>query len=329
MTCSTCYKAAVKACPESLVLDAGLQETTSYYWVIQTARGKIYQRLVETDGTGKLVIDTSVLPPGSLNRYSGDAILEIRDGADYVNVIELQFGEDKFTCVLVSFMDTDGVGENNHIYSQVAVPPEDAGEPVDTSCLRFTFTIEETKSITIIIDKTTATASRIEWGDDNEDAFASDDTLTGTHEYEPGTYECIVRIVDGVTAPEAPLTNAILNLYLITAPGNISTSIGKSLSRCYAMQRIQAEYCGITDLPQLPIYPGDEAMVPYEQIRIVNVKSNKLHAAECSAILELCKDAGWHVGYVDISGNPGSTILTFAGNAAKATLLTQGWTINV
>jgi hypothetical protein len=111
MSCSSCFEVFLKQCPATIEVTAGLTPSTDYFWVIQR-NNRVYQKKVTTDGTGKLVIDTTDLPDGLLNAYAGSFTLQIRDGANYPNVVTLN----TYTCILMTFTDTEGdAGTNNLI----------------------------------------------------------------------------------------------------------------------------------------------------------------------------------------------------------------------
>jgi hypothetical protein len=119
MSCSTCFETRLQACPSSIVLTAGLAASTEYFWCLTSmTHGKIYQRKATTDIDGKLTLDTSTLPDGLLNAHSGFFSLEIRNGADYLEVIDLTFGTETFSCIMIEFVEVEGdAGINNQIYS--------------------------------------------------------------------------------------------------------------------------------------------------------------------------------------------------------------------
>lgn len=111
MSCSNCFEVFLKQCPATIEVLGGLTPATDYYWVIQR-NSRIYQKKVTTDIAGKLVIDVTDLPDGLLNAYAGSFFLEIREGANYLNVVTLN----TYTCILMTFVDVEGdAGTNNLI----------------------------------------------------------------------------------------------------------------------------------------------------------------------------------------------------------------------
>jgi hypothetical protein len=202
---------------------------------------------------------------------------------------------------------------------------------IDRSHLKFTFTLTAARTISFLMNKSSNEQSSMDWGDgiiDTVDATGLQNSISLTHTYEPGTYEAKLWIVAGLEDPAAPSTRTVVELYMLTAPGHLTTVIGDSISTCYRLKWLQAISFGLTDIPSLPLWPGVSSGEPYEQIRAVNLSNNNLTGAACSRVFINCKAAGWHVGYADVSGNPGATELTTAGNVAKAQLIAQGWTIN-
>jgi hypothetical protein len=120
MSCSNCFEVALRACPSTLELTAGLTPDTEYYWVIRK-NNRVYQAKTTTDGDGKLVIDCSTLPAGLLNSYAGFFTLEIREGSNYLNVVPLTIDTVAYTCILMSFVEVDGeAGINNVINTTIA-----------------------------------------------------------------------------------------------------------------------------------------------------------------------------------------------------------------
>jgi hypothetical protein len=120
MSCSNCFEVYLQQCPATIELTAGLTADTEYYWVIQK-NNRIYQAKATTDTDGKLIIDCSNLPAGLLNAYAGSFKLEIREGANYLNVVPLTIDTVAYTCILMSFVEVDGeAGINNVINTTVA-----------------------------------------------------------------------------------------------------------------------------------------------------------------------------------------------------------------
>ncbi len=122
MPCSTCFEITLQSCPATIELIGGLDPSTEYFWVIRTKTGKVYQRKATTNGSGKLSIDTSMLPDGMLNPYAGSFQLEIREGGNYLNIVPLSLNDENYTCVLLSFAELEGdEGINTSIYALPAV----------------------------------------------------------------------------------------------------------------------------------------------------------------------------------------------------------------
>jgi len=106
MSCSPgCYEVVLQSCTDTILVSAGLEANTQYYWVIENRHGNIYQRLVTTDAQGILTIDTTVLPDGSFNKHAGFLKLKIKEGSNYANVVDLQFGADNYSCVMINLSE--------------------------------------------------------------------------------------------------------------------------------------------------------------------------------------------------------------------------------
>jgi hypothetical protein len=119
MSCSNCFEVALRACPSTLELTAGLTPDTEYYWVIRK-NNRVYQAKATTDGDGKLVIDCSTLPAGLLNSYAGFFTLEIRLGSDYLSIVNLTINAVEYPCILMSFMEVEGEAGINNVLNSVA-----------------------------------------------------------------------------------------------------------------------------------------------------------------------------------------------------------------
>lgn len=115
MYCPSCYQATVKACSTSIVLKAGLTADTSYYWVIKNKFGKLYQRQATTDVNGNLTIDLTVLPEGATNEFSGFFELTIKEGTNYLNSVNMTFGEKAYGYVMFDFAAIDDTNAHNVI----------------------------------------------------------------------------------------------------------------------------------------------------------------------------------------------------------------------
>lgn len=112
-----CYELILRACSATIVIKAGLTPSTSYYWLLTTRTGKIYQRQAATDGDGKLTIDCSLLPKGLLTPYAGFFTLEVRKGDDYLQKADLLIGGKTYPCVQLKFATIDA--EPANLYNQI------------------------------------------------------------------------------------------------------------------------------------------------------------------------------------------------------------------
>lgn len=101
MSCKKeCFEATISTCSSDIFLKAGLPAATEFYWVLIDRHNNVYQRKVTTDETGTLVLEATELPQG-LNKYSGTLNLSIRQGADYLQLVELTFGSETYNCVQI------------------------------------------------------------------------------------------------------------------------------------------------------------------------------------------------------------------------------------
>ncbi|MEO9145109.1 MAG: hypothetical protein ABI237_06080 [Ginsengibacter sp.] len=113
MNCQTgCYEVILAACEETIIL-TGLAASQSYFWLITTKNNKVYQKQTTSDNTGKLIIDTTILPPGSFSIYAV-LTLELRLGTNYLTKIQFTFDGIAYECIQMRFQDIQGdtVGAN-------------------------------------------------------------------------------------------------------------------------------------------------------------------------------------------------------------------------
>jgi hypothetical protein len=118
-----CFEATISTCSSDIFLKAGLTANTEYYWVLTDRHNNVYQRKVTTDEDGTLVMESAALPQG-LNKYSGALNLSIRKGDDYLQVVNLTFGEETYTCVyiLLENFDREESDDSEVNYIQLKVP---------------------------------------------------------------------------------------------------------------------------------------------------------------------------------------------------------------
>lgn len=107
MSCQDgCHPVNIASCEDEIIV-TGLEVNQPYYYLLINKYQKIYQRLVTTDGQGKLIIDTTILPPGSMNKFSGPFRLEFRSGTDYTNKILFSFDGISYSCIEINLLDID------------------------------------------------------------------------------------------------------------------------------------------------------------------------------------------------------------------------------
>lgn len=79
MDCCSCFKDFLVQCDDVIVVNAQLQPTTMYTWVITDKFGRQYSESFTTDEDGLWTIPTADLPAGLLTEYSGHFKLEVLD----------------------------------------------------------------------------------------------------------------------------------------------------------------------------------------------------------------------------------------------------------
>lgn len=110
MSCETCYKCfevEIPECPSEMLVKAGLEAITTYYVTIIDKFGESYKQQCVSDSLGKILVQTSGLPLGSLNRHSGNWTIEVRKSFSNCEPELMQFccngTATNFQCIVVSF----------------------------------------------------------------------------------------------------------------------------------------------------------------------------------------------------------------------------------
>jgi hypothetical protein len=75
--CSSVFTDFISNCQDYLTVNAALDPTTAYKWVITDKFGKSYSNEIITDDDGYFTIPVTDLPAGLLSSYSGQFKLEI------------------------------------------------------------------------------------------------------------------------------------------------------------------------------------------------------------------------------------------------------------
>lgn len=143
--CDKCYEVAIPECPSEILVKAGVEANKTYYVAIIDKFGEHYNQQCTSDINGSILIQTSGLPAGSLNRHSGNWQIEIRKLLANCEPELLQFCCDgvitNYSCIVASFfqsslgsLPTDiGCTCNDQV---TPTPPSDSSpEPME-----FTFT---------------------------------------------------------------------------------------------------------------------------------------------------------------------------------------------
>lgn len=132
MNCSNgCFEAIIESCND-IVVRAVFPPNFPLYWIIsKEGRPNIYQRLVNTNGSGDLIILKSDLPPGFLitgNHYK----IRVKNGTDYLQPVTLFFGGTQYTCITTELIDigrleTDNSEVNVIEFKQALIPAGSSG----------------------------------------------------------------------------------------------------------------------------------------------------------------------------------------------------------
>lgn len=118
MNCITPLVISVACCSEQIILKAGLQPLTQYYWVLKQQRNNyIYQKQVMTNETGDLIINVSDLPNGLIHQYAGLFELKIKEGGNYLNTVNMYLNDEERQSVFLKCVFVEDPVELNYTIS--------------------------------------------------------------------------------------------------------------------------------------------------------------------------------------------------------------------
>jgi hypothetical protein len=301
-----------------------LQPNTRYVWRIVDHFQNIYTAESVSDDAGMLEIPFTIMPDGfsavgvytlTLHNSEGAIVLMSNDDIDY----------DRIRFAFVSYT---GEGSGN-VISFAAVDTGDEATP-DLACLTIDIVTAGQRTILLDIRKLSDdNVSRIDWGDGHVDDFEADDHFTAEHTYVQGSYTLKFYPVAGLTNPQAHALTQLSTIELLYAApaGPIYATFGPGLEYCTNLQNVAAiGFCG-AKFPKLP--DGSYNGSSFDQVRQVNLPYNQLGGFYVSRILRQLDNIDWHVGYLDLTGNPGINELSTDGQTALDSLTEKGWTINI
>src|SRR5690349_17535069 len=78
--CTCCFTDTLAKCEDTIQVNAMLQPSTAYRWVITDKFQNKYQGNITTDVNGFFEIDVEDLPSGLLNQYNGTLSLQVFAG---------------------------------------------------------------------------------------------------------------------------------------------------------------------------------------------------------------------------------------------------------
>lgn len=96
MECCACFKDYLAMCPEEIQVNAQLQPTTNYTWVITDKFDRQYSGTITTDEDGFWSIPVDELPAGLLTEHSGSFTLTVLDQA--CKPIKFKIAQE-YTCI--------------------------------------------------------------------------------------------------------------------------------------------------------------------------------------------------------------------------------------
>jgi len=77
MECKSPYFDYISNCTDTVVVNANLDPTTSYQWLIEDKFGNQYSGAFTSDSDGNFEIPVEDLPEGLLNSYGGEFSLKV------------------------------------------------------------------------------------------------------------------------------------------------------------------------------------------------------------------------------------------------------------
>lgn len=99
-----CFEDIISACPpEGIKVNAKLEPTTDYVWIITDQHGNIYAIEFTTDGEGYGTIVTAELPEGFCNPYNAGFTIQVKKTVEDCDFIPLVFPI-KYTCINVKMV---------------------------------------------------------------------------------------------------------------------------------------------------------------------------------------------------------------------------------
>jgi hypothetical protein len=99
MSCeAACFEYQVTSC-DDIIVRAGFPPNYDLYWIVRkTGSSNKYQVKKATENNGDLIIEKSLLPDGFFVKGRQFSI-EIRNGADYMEMVAFIFGGVQYTCI--------------------------------------------------------------------------------------------------------------------------------------------------------------------------------------------------------------------------------------
>lgn len=307
--------------PTSSLNDEGGTEIT-YAAAFETwANVKKFNQYRTTEAGADVLIgslDFTIRWSGAREAITKDWLIEY-DGEDYViHQIEHLDQDQRFIRFTARSRGTAVVSAN----SESPDTGGGSGGDVDKSNLSLTFTVPTALDVTVVVVKTDALQDAlIDWGDGTQVTIPAEDPISESHSYAPGEWVCRIYPVASITDPQAQAVNKLRDVSILKTSGDGTMQIGDALTYAEFLRVLEAADLGMTSLPALPNTGQD-------QVRRVVVTDNALNGAELSKLLIALDTINWPVGYVDITGNPGTNSLTTAGLIARQNLMNKGWIVN-
>lgn len=151
--CSPYYNVTLPACPDSIVIDGGLQPGSQHRWEIKDKFGIVYSGTSQTDGNGKFYIDVAgntSLPKGLFMEFSGVFTLRIFPYNSTSRLPEAFTIEgEEYTAIQLRFKKY--IGDSGTVYVPTPVPTTPTNIIVDGSAGQDTAVVPAGSKVTRVV----------------------------------------------------------------------------------------------------------------------------------------------------------------------------------
>lgn len=155
MACKGCFEAVINEC-ENIIIKANLPANYPLYWIVKKSGAtNMYQRLVQTNGSGDVVIPKADLPDGFL--IKGKTLeITLKNGNDYLQPVVFVFGTNQYSCVMahlhsIDRLENDNSGVNVIQFKEAIVPEQPSGNSAIVVPFSNTTTVSYTHNLNRIV----------------------------------------------------------------------------------------------------------------------------------------------------------------------------------